>query len=63
MRNEPEDIYAHAMKDDEATASDLWDEATAQIIGRTRKPRPKESAERADVLSRYLKLTKSAVNE
>lgn len=33
------DIYAHAMKNDEATAAELWDEATSEIIGRTQKPR------------------------
>jgi integrase len=30
------DVYAHAMKNDEATAATLWDDATVDIIGRTR---------------------------
>jgi hypothetical protein len=57
------DIYAHAMKDDEVTASELGDEATAEIIGRTQKPDLKKSALKADVIFRYPKPTKLVVNE
>jgi hypothetical protein len=32
------DIYARAMRNDETTAALLWDEATAEIIDRTKKP-------------------------
>ena len=31
------DVYAHAMKNDELTAAELWDDATAEIIKRTQK--------------------------
>jgi integrase len=31
------EIYSHAMKNDESAAADLWDDATADIIGRTEK--------------------------
>ena len=38
------DIYAHAMKNDKATAAKLWDEATEDIIARTRKQPQQKSA-------------------
>jgi len=31
------EIYSHAMRNDEASAADLWDDATADINGRTEK--------------------------
>jgi len=34
------DVYAHCMRNDEASAADLWDDATADIIGRTEKRPP-----------------------
>jgi integrase len=43
------DIYSHAMKSDEATAAKLWDEATEDIITRTRKQPQKNSSREADV--------------
>lgn len=45
----PQAIYAHAMKDDEATDADLWDEATSEIIGRTQKVRT-EPSPKTDVI-------------
>jgi hypothetical protein len=51
------------MKNDEATAAELWDEATADIVARTRKPRLKESVAKAEVIFGYPKPGKSAVNE
>jgi integrase len=57
------DVYAHAMKDDEVRASELWDEATAEIIGRTQRPDLKKSAAKPDVIFRYPKPTKLVVNE
>jgi integrase len=56
------DVYAHAMKNDEVTASELWDDATAEIIGRTQKPSRKESAIEADVIFRDPKTMKIASN-
>jgi integrase len=39
------DVYFRAMKTDEATAAKLWDEATGDIIARTRRqPQKKSSA-------------------
>ena len=32
------------MKNDEATAAELWDEATADIIGRTQKRKPEKTS-------------------
>lgn len=57
------DVYAHAMKDDEITASELWDEATAEIIGRTQNRDQKKSEAKANVIFRYPKPTKLVVNE
>jgi integrase len=57
------DIYAHAMKNDEATAAELWDEATSEIIGRTQKPRQKESPAKPAVIFGYPKSAKNVVNE
>ena len=37
------DVYAHAMKHDEETASILWEEATGNLIARTRKRPARES--------------------
>jgi integrase len=34
------DVYSHAMKNDELTAAILWDDATGDIIARTRKQMP-----------------------
>lgn len=55
-------IYAHAMKDDEATAADLWDEATSEIIGRTQKVH-EEPSPTADVISCYPKRIAAVVNQ
>jgi hypothetical protein len=57
------DIYARAMKNDEATVAELWHMATAEIIGRTRKPRLKESPVKAEVIFGFAKPSRSAVNE
>jgi integrase len=38
------DVYSHAMKNDEATAAKLWDDATGDIIARTKNQPPKKSA-------------------
>jgi hypothetical protein len=43
------------MKNDEATAAKLWDEATAETIGRTQKSRRKESPAKAPVIFGYPK--------
>jgi integrase len=43
------DVYAHAMKNDEATAAKVWDEATGDIIARTRKQVGKETSRKAAV--------------
>jgi integrase len=53
------DIYSHPMKNDEATAAELWDEATAEIITRVRKAQPKKSSETADVIFCYPEAQKS----
>jgi integrase len=34
-------VYGHTMKGDDAAAAKIWDDATAAIIARTRKPAPK----------------------
>jgi integrase len=57
------DIYAHAMKNDEATAADLWDEATSDIIGRTQTPRAKKSTAKPAVIFGYPEPGKKAVND
>jgi hypothetical protein len=44
------DIYSHAMKSDEVTAAKLWDEATEDIITRTRNQPQKKSSSEADVI-------------
>ena len=53
----------NAMKNDEATAADLWDEATAEIIGRTQGPRRKESPAKPAVIFGYPKSSGNAINE
>jgi integrase len=40
-------VYSHAMKNDELTAAKLWDDATGDIIARTRKQPPVESSGQA----------------
>jgi integrase len=40
------DIYTHPMKNDEATAAEIWDEATAEIILRTKRQRKVSEPER-----------------
>jgi hypothetical protein len=57
------DIYAHTMKNDEGTAAELWDDATSEIIGRTQKPRRKESPSKPEVIFGYPKGAKPALNE
>jgi integrase len=44
------DIYSHAMKSDEVTAAKLWDEATEDIITRTRNQPQKKSSGEPDVI-------------
>ncbi len=56
------DVYAHAMKNDELTAAELWDDATAHIIERTQKATALEPAAKADVIFGYPKPPKPAVN-
>jgi hypothetical protein len=46
-------FYSHAMKNDEASAAESWDDATVDIIGRTEK-RPQERPKNA----RYLPLSR-----
>jgi integrase len=38
------DVYAHARKKDESNAAVLWDDATGDIIARTRKQPKQESS-------------------
>jgi integrase len=56
------DIYSHAMKSDEVTAAKLWDEATEDIITRTRNQPQKNSSSEADVISCDRKGLKKVVN-
>ncbi len=56
------DFYAHAMKNDEASAAELWDEATSEIIGRTQEPARKESPAKPAVVFGYPKPGKTALN-
>ena len=56
-------VYSHAMKNDELTAAKLWDDATGDIIARTRKQREQKSSAKADVIFRYPKGPKLVVNE
>ena len=56
------DVYAHAVKNDELTAAELWDDATAQIIERTQKSSASKPAAEADVIFGYPKAPKTAVN-
>jgi integrase len=53
------DVYAHVMKNDEATAAELWDEATSGIVERTQK----KSEPKAPVIFGYPKDSKQAVND
>jgi integrase len=57
------DIYAHAMKNDEATAATLWDDATADIIGRTRRKPLQVLFGKADVIPCDPKGPKLVVNK
>ena len=58
------DVYAHAMKNDEATAAKLWDEATEDIIARTRKQtQAQKSSSKADVIFCDPKVIKAVVND
>jgi hypothetical protein len=57
------DVYSHAMKNDEATAAKLWDEATGDIIARTRKQAPKQSSDQTDVSFGYPERPLLVVNE
>jgi hypothetical protein len=50
------------MKNDELTAAELWDDATAHIIERTQKATALEPAAKADVIFGYPKPPKPAVN-
>ena len=56
------DVYAHAMKNDEMTAAELWDDATAQIIERTQRASGLDPAAKADVIFGYPKPPGSVVN-
>ena len=56
-------VYSHAMKNDEATAAKLWDDATGDIIARTRKQHEQKSSAKADVIFCYPKGPKLVVNE
>jgi integrase len=55
-------VYSHAMKNDELTAAKLWDDATGDIIARTRKQSPVESSGQAEGTFGYLKRPKLVVN-
>jgi integrase len=57
------DVYAHAMKNDEATAATLWDDATADIIGRTRRKALPVNFRKVDVIFCDPKGPKLVVNE
>jgi integrase len=57
------DVYAHAMKNDESNAAVLWDDATGDIIARTRKQPKQESSAKAPVIFCYPKEVKFAVND
>jgi hypothetical protein len=50
------------MKNDELTAAELWDDATAHIIERTQKSSASKPAAKADVIFGYPKPPDSAVN-
>jgi hypothetical protein len=56
-------VYSHAMKSDETGAAELWDDATAGIISRTRQPAPKNSSRATNVIFCDRKNSKIAVNE
>jgi len=53
-------VYSHVMKHDEVTAAVLWDEATAQIVSRVRKPKLPGSCGSADVRFCYVHRPKLA---
>jgi integrase len=57
------DIYAHAMRSDETAAAELWDEATSDIIDRTKQAKPKKSQGKPAVIFGYPGTAKNAVNE
>jgi Site-specific recombinase XerD len=56
-------VYSHAMKNDELTAAKLWDDATGDIIARTRKQPPVESPGKAAGTFGYPKRRLLVVNE
>jgi integrase len=49
-------IYAHAMKSDESSAAVAWDDATGDIITRTRKPPKQEGAAKTPVIPSWSSL-------
>jgi hypothetical protein len=53
-------VYSHVMKHDELTAPDLWDEATAEIVSRVRKPKPPGESGSTDVRFCHIDRTKMA---
>jgi hypothetical protein len=58
------DIYAHAMKSDEANAADVWDDATAEIVDRTKAaPKTKSSGKNSAVIFGYPGKAKKAAND
>jgi integrase len=47
-------VYSHVMKHDAVTVADLWDEATAEVLSRVRKPKLPSGSGSADVMFGYV---------